>query len=367
MSHRRGRWCVMAIALVLATGPLYAQDNAPTIPIGVANASSALNDSQKSSIDQYINYWIAELTKGDNLEISAARGELIRPFGMAGASDIFLTAYSSSMAQKLIGALQSPNMQVRLNTMIVVGNLTEQTVVEMIRIGLSDKSPSVRYRAAKAAADVGAADEKRAANQKKLNMNQRKALFEVLAAALRVERDHYVIEQLLLALLGLMEMDEARGLLVTTLNERVQAHAAIPNLSLKPEIDAATKLMRRVVGQKDEASVRQLLPLAARWYSLCQGILKSGRANAAADMQYRDLLKICEKILRYCVGQLAPELLPRAPREEVDVAELLKGNQLDMLALRDGEWRTLLEQSPIGLNGNQLRVTIPEPSQQPTN
>lgn len=354
MSDRWCRWDVMAITLLLAAAPLFAQDSEPRIPSDISNSSTVLNDSQKGVIDSYVKYWIGILNSGGDDEVTTARNKLIEPFGLVGATDIFLTAYSASITRQIGPTLRSDRVLVRLNAMICVGFLGEQSVVEMIRAGLADKVSAVRYRSARAAGEVLVAEDKRPGNQKKFDAKQRQVLFEVLRDSLRAEQDQFVVEQLLMALLGLLDLPDARDLLIKKLDERVAIQAANPNLALKPVLEGLKKLALRGYELKDPAAAKQLLPLVARWFSLSATALRGQKADQAADSQFRTLVFYCDTVMRWCVKLLAPELTAQLPAE--DVGDLVKNRNWEMLSLRDAEWRVLLTKPPLSIDANLLKV-----------
>ena len=148
--------CSVVVVLFVATGFVHSQIlETKKIPYRVVTANTALAGDDQKHIDQYISEKVTELTGGTPEEVVRARHKLIEPLLWAGGTEIFHLAYSSSASHQLSEAINSDDLHVRLNTMIVVNSLNDAGIVSLIRKGLADESPAVRYWAGKSVSQIG--------------------------------------------------------------------------------------------------------------------------------------------------------------------------------------------------------------------
>jgi hypothetical protein len=352
MRQVRGLVSVMTIALLLA-GPaiVRAQDDEPRISQPVISATTVLNDEQQQQIKTYVAYWADLFESGNEQEVPVGRTRLIEPFNSAGATDIFITAYSAAVAMKLKPLIDHSNPLVRVNGMLVLRYVSDRGVVDLLRTGLADDNPGVRYLAAQAAGAVGA--------NRRVAGEQRQRVFDTIQTSLASEPDQRVVEQLLLAMLGVANDTDARKTLIGHINRRLDVHASFPQLSVKAVYEVQAKLYRRLIsagGQLDREAVRTMLPVAARSLLLATTVLDRQLGEPSVNTQYKNVITITDTILRWGVGELAPELASKAPAK---LDESVQRRDWKAVMVRAEEWKHLLTQAPLNYSADQIQINVP--------
>jgi hypothetical protein len=354
-SQRLGGIIAMALSMT-GMNAASAQDDPPRLSNSVTQATSVLNADKQSRVDQYIDYWLAELAGSSYPEvISSARARLGEPFRMAGVSDIFTTAYSAAMTKKLGNALKSDSVLVRINGMIIVEYVIDANAVAMVRDGLEDENVAVRYRAAKAAGQIALKDQA----SKKLDQNSKGELLKALLATMRIEQNFNVREQALIAMQHLAELPDARTALLNEINDRLLVQVQNINMRTDAPLVCLRSLYRRLVRLAEKApkqEIHQIIPVAARWLALSARVLRSQKAEPGAEGQYAKMAELCHTILGWaCNKCLAPELESKAPKDVLD--KIKKRNWLE-LNLKMEEWKVHLQQQPINIEPQV--ITIPQ-------
>jgi hypothetical protein len=351
MRQVRGLVSVMAIALLLA-GPTVglAQDDGPRISQQIINATTVLNADQRQQITTYVTDWADLLESGDVEDVSRGRARLIEPFNFAGATDIFITAYSAAVTMKLKPLIDHDDALVRVNGMLVLRHVSERGVVDLVRTGLEDENPGVRYLAAQAAGAIGA--------NSRVLPEQRQRIFDAIQTTLATEQDQRVVEQLLLAMLGVAAEADARKTLISHVNRRLDVHASFPQLPLKAVVEVQARLYRRIISQggDDTETIRAMLPVAARSLLLASAVLDRQLGEPGVDTQYKKLIEITDTILRWGVEKLAPELMNNAPAK---LEESVQRRDWKAVMVRAEEWKHLLTQVPLSYPADQVQINIP--------
>ena len=349
---------VVAVAICIVCGPVAAQDTdasrEPVLSRTVMQSSTILSDLQRQDVDQYVEYWVGELIKGADDRVPHARAKIDEPFRAPGATKMFLSAYSVSVSGKLGGAIAPPDRRrvvTRLNAMLTVRNVTDARVGDLIRMGLDDPNSAVRYLAAKAVGVVGQSEE--------VSEAQKTAILLSATRTLRSERDQLVVGQLLLGLLGLADMREARVELLEAINRRVDEHANQPNMALDGDTRALRELFRGIVQRNatpedlPAAEATLLAQVAFRLMDVSATVLDEQRAEEGMDRQYRKLYELCDTILRWLAG--GQEASGSIPAKDTVRAALLNKRH-DQLAEFAARWRQLLTAPPFDIDARRLQV-----------
>ena len=203
------RGIFLVVVLCIAGLPAMAQDvdDDTKLSKAVVTSTVVLTTTQQQEIDEYVTYSAGKLIDGADYEVPAARARLHQPFNDPSATDIFKGRYSISICRRLAGAVSEQQRVVtRLNAMILLRSVGAKGVEDLIRPGLSDGNPSVRYLASKAAAGDGKRPE--------LELGQKKALLGALTRAFRNETDPLVAGQVLLGYVGLLDLPDAQQALL---------------------------------------------------------------------------------------------------------------------------------------------------------
>lgn len=357
MPRRLSLPAILLLALGVAAGPAFAQDsNEPRLPASILRPSGVLDEAQTKTINEYVIYWIDLLNAGTDEEIAQARDKLAQPFKLGNAAnDIFLAGYAAAIKVRLSEAMKSNRLIVKINAMLVLQYLTEEGVVELLRQGLEDQAPAVRYRAAKAAGEVARRDAARG-EAGRLNEEQKLGILAAIRQAFGAETDELVMEQLLTALIGLVEMPQARQYLLTKVNDRVSVHHRNPNLPAKAGIEAiqtfTTRLAReKAQGNLDPEEAKQVAVVCLRWFDVSAIVLDEDRADERMRGQYQKLLQATDKYLRWALRALAPEI---QPPNEID--DMLRSGDWKFIRVLSEEWKAKWQQSPMSLPAREMQV-----------
>ena len=334
-------WCwvvIVGVVLGLTSRATLGQNK---IPYEIVTAESALTTGQQSRIDAYVEARLNQLLQGLPDQVSEAREQLIEPFGLVGASDIFTLAYSAAVSDRLIEALHSNKILVKLNAMIVAASLIDPGVVRLIEIGLTDDNPALRYWAGKAVGDIETSPATRA--QRALSSENQRLLLAVIKEAIGDEPSHDVLHRLLLGIVTL-EVSEAGEFLLDELNRRVSFYATDARLPIGP----ITRILRAMYINLVQASARgkQIFPeqrqkttmVAYRYLVLCASALDRGTVDPAMETAYKEMVELTDSILTWMARSTFPEGTdrPESVKKEVQIE-----NWPEIL-LRAGDWRLLL-------------------------
>lgn len=358
MSPGRCLLGAILVALGIMGGPLAAQDSdvnqGPSLGRGLVHSSAGLTDLQRQEIDDYVTYWVEQLGGADD-QVPAARVRIERPFNEPGATKIFILAYSAAVTRKLAGAIDPQRQPVvtRLNAMLIVRNIAAPDVEDLIRLGLDDPSPSVVYLTAKAVGEIGKRDE--------LSLAQKREILRAVEGSLPQERDPLVAGQLLLSMLGLVEMEDSRLALFQALDYRVTDHAKDPNIPIDADWNALRDLyrdqLRRTTEKLPLDQAEQWARVTYKLYRLSVTVLHHGLADEGMDKQYRSMIKLCDNILRWLLDEQGVDEAQMS--DTAKFKQALLNERYDMLAAQADKWKQLLTAPPLSIGAVRLEVRFP--------
>lgn len=320
------------------------------IPYDVVTATSTLSVEQQRMINNYISHRTELLFRGTKDQVVKSRQELIEPLGWAGGTKIFHLAYSSAANRYLSQGLDSDQLLVRLNTMIVAHDLKDPGVMGLIQKGLMDASPSVRYWAGKAITQAGFHD--------RLSIYEQATILNALGPAIQKESSEDVLQRLLVGLVGL-SIPEAATKLLDELNKRVGLHAANPNLSLTAAIEGLRTLFVKTVEARSNGqdvpneAVQQMALVAYRYLALSAAWLDTDQLDAEQQNQYLDMIELADAVLGWTARQVSSGA--SAPPS---IKDDLERQNWPLIRLRIEEWKRLLEKPPFNFGAVDLMATI---------
>lgn len=343
-------WLGIIAVMLSVTGLPVAAQNAgegPDLPQSVVTTKVPLSSTQKEVVDNYVDYWTQALIREQETRVPAAAMELYRPLKDANASAIFSGDYAAAVSLALEQAV-APDQQVvtRMNAMIILRTIAAPRVEVCLSAGLSDENPGVRYLAAMALGAIG--------DRSELTDEQHQALFAALKVALRSEEDQLVAGQMLVGMLGLLELPAARVELADGLNRRVEVRAENPNLAVDADLKALTELFRHLL-RSDQKMPDELARAAFRIISASATALDEQAdlgVNRGMVKQYRELILLADNVLREVV---AAEGKP----ERAALENALLNGRYEVVVLQVGVWRELLVRPPHQLDRMQLEVRFP--------
>ena len=261
--------CLATALLALEFAPpASAQDKLPT---DIYNAES-LSPEQTSQIQAYVSQWAPVLinAEGTGEQIVTARQRLLQPLGFV-STDAFRQAYTQAAAQQIPPALDAESLLPRLNAMIILSRLEmNEEILSLIRRGMQDPNPAVRYWAIKGIRGSAAA----------LPVAAQRQLLQDLTQMLENEQSEQVLEQTYHAMVELnLPGNQAITRVLEALNQRVAAHVGRPELTYRAEYSGTRTLYQRLLtmqasqGGMDQAFA-QLARAAVRYMDL---IARQGR------------------------------------------------------------------------------------------
>ena len=360
MSPRRSLSGVILVALCIMVSPLAAQDSdvdeVPSLGRSLVQSNAVLTEAEREEIDDYVEYWVDQLKGAADQEVPAARVRIEQPFNDPTASKIFISSYSVTVARRLSGAIGDPDSQrvsTRINAMLIVQKIAAPGVEKLIRLGLDDKSPSVVYLTAKAVGKIGQRPE--------LSLAQKELILRAVEDSLRQERDPLVAGQLLLSMLGLVEMEDARRALLEALDYRVTDHAKNPNIPIDADWSALGGLflyqLRHTTQKLPLAQAQQWARATYRLYRLSVTVLHHGLADEGMDKQYRSMIRRCDNILRWLMDEQGVNKTTFPDKDKFEQARLT--DRYDTLATQADQWQRLLTTRPLSIASGRLEVRFP--------
>ncbi|MEM1213099.1 MAG: hypothetical protein AAGI68_12475 [Planctomycetota bacterium] len=208
--------------------------------------ASVISAEQEAEIEGVVSQEMGLLTDGNAEQIAGARQRLLRHFRTPAASPSFLQSMSRAVVSRMPPAVASPKVMVRLNAMIVLGEVDPgvEGVFPLVQTALKDQSSAVRYWSAKSLASLSEAE---------LGQDEELEIIAIVRPMIGPEQSMPVLRNLFRALSNL-EADEAIVALLDGLNEKVAFHVARPN-----EPHMATEVgLRRVYQQITLQEVQRL-------------------------------------------------------------------------------------------------------------
>ncbi|MCC7145163.1 MAG: HEAT repeat domain-containing protein [Phycisphaeraceae bacterium] len=348
---------VVAACICLAAS---AQPQA-SIPPELRATTTTFNEAQETLIETYVSAAVDQLATGEDKPVQEGRRLLLEP--LAGDnSPIFRQAYSSFVRVKLTPALDSDKTLVRLNAMIIAAQLSDRGALELVKKGLADSNPAVRYRAAKAAGQLLV--------NVPFDTNTGREAFEkellaIIKDRISQETSNDVWRPLLDALAGL-QLPEGTSELVDALNRRIQAHATQPALTLDSERRALRGLFVKVVQgadpigsgrQIDRQLIRNLAKVSFRYLEMCATTLNNP-SSAADAVSFQGMIQDADVVLRWSVQKLNATPIALKP-----IDPLVKESLWAEILLQTQQWRELLTKSPFSFEPAELSIPTTPPAE----
>ena len=312
------------------------------IDSSIVGKKTPLTRNEKQTVGDFVDRWVSQLTSGTSTDLEVADG--VKHLAAAlrvHPSNFFLIEFRAALAAPLRNALKSQRDIVRINVMIVAEYLADAGNIGLLVDGLADKSPAVRYWAAKAVATVA---ETYLNNPNNQNPQLQKDLLKAIIDAMKVEQSEYVMQHLMHAL-SQLTIPEAANELLKALDERVAIHFKNPAIPVEAESDALRQAMIRIIKQHGEASnqeMRLLTLVSARYLILVSTLLDRNVVPEKNVGDYTELLTRAVENLRRLVVRLGvkPADLPKTI--ENDFNGLVRSKNWLSIKLHGQEWERLL-------------------------
>ncbi|MEM6553271.1 MAG: HEAT repeat domain-containing protein [Planctomycetota bacterium] len=325
------------------TGVASAQPDDIDQEIKVANV---INAEQEAVITGVVDQEMDLLIGGDAEQIAGARQRLLRQFRTPGASQAFLQAMSRAVVKRMPEAVESPKVMVRLNAVIVLGEVDPGVagVFPLVQQALQDTSSAVRYWAAKSLTRL---------SQGSLGRIEELEIIGIVQPMIELEQSMPVLQFLYRALANL-DADEAIAALLESLNTKVAFHVARPN---QPHM--ATEVgLRRVYRQITLGEVqklgdkrRQMVRAAYRCFELIADQMVQGKVDDAQRAGHGRVLVLAHTAMRraYQDGGGQAAKIPGGLQNAVNFRNWQRVQQVGE------QWKRLLaEPAPFGFQAQEL-------------
>jgi len=346
------------LVVLVMSGSLWAQ-SAPSIPSGLLTANS-LTAPDIRTLTDYVRYWIDRLVSEDDAQVVNARKMLVAPFLKGNAA--FNAVYSSQLSPELTNGAGSKRVIVRINSMIIACKLVDNAATNVIKAGLKDANPAVRYWAGKAVVEHIA---HRPSIPDPEQTDLLASLTEAMArnAADEREASSEVVEQLLVAMGGLT-IDKATIGLLDSLRSRTVTLAAHPTAPVAADIRGMLNLYKRLLDSttRGQPIPKDALPLmarvACRYMALMAEILDDKHVPQDKRSDQHQMLEKAEIVLRWSTTQMAQDMNAKLTKLPDKIEPLMASQNYKSIRLIAEEWRGVLASPPFNFSSSDLAIGV---------
>jgi len=368
MPHRRPPVVLVLILAAVASATADRAQGQERIPQDAIVAQASFTDRQRQAITRYIGRWgglLEEATTNQQVsdaQVSESRQKLLSPIRTPGATDFFKKRYSAQVSEVVGRLLDADRLIVRLNVMIVVTRLTDDSAVALAEKGLTDPSPSVRYWAAKAIANLAEATDSQ--GNPILDVKARLSLLRTLEEAGEDEDSTEVLQQVMLAM-GSMNVPSALDRLLELLDARLSWHVDRPYEPYLAESAGLRSVYQRLLRSQaaNPAQVRKLAQIAHRYMNLisrnladaadkAQGNRTENPISRELEADHANMLELCEYALQYVHGEA--ESQEGMPTSIIQKIPFRNWKEINLIAV-DG-WGQVLKAPPLNFKPGDLAI-----------
>jgi hypothetical protein len=311
------------------------------------DASFYTNDSswspqQRQTAAAFVSNQVQAMRSGEEGDIAEAKTRLITELTITGANPRFVRQLSDVVVEQLRPLTSSDQLLVRINAMIVAGNVQTPEAMELVLTGLADDNAGVRYLASKAMENLLAGD--------LLNDPQRERVMDRLQQLAAGEDEVFVVQPLFEALLRAGDLAQV----IEALNQRVAWHAQNPTATLAPERatlqTAFSTLFTASAANRPAEQVRELARASARYLLMVARQLEENPDRVSEDRTRFEIVQVAASALEFAHNELrVPGNLPPAGRaaEQQDWARLVEAGET---------WIARLQEAPFNFSAEQVTV-----------
>ncbi|MEM7626587.1 MAG: HEAT repeat domain-containing protein [Planctomycetota bacterium] len=326
-----------ALSATLVFGA-YGQDRLP--PSFPANPST-WNSDEREQAGLFVDAQVNRLLTGEESAISKGRSSLVEALTFPGGADQYISQLSEVIADRLGPLMETQDLMIRVNAIIVCTYLKHPDALAPIEAGLKDPNAGVRYNAANAMANLLADGQ--------LSNNERNAALQTLENLAADEQDTFVMQPMLDAL------DQTRDdvLVLRVLNDRVAWHVGKPAESYEAERETLQKVYIRITTNPspDPSLINELARVSVRYMRLASQQLADGAVAADRNRSHIDIVDLAATALRAAhTERAAPGRPPENPGRLG-----AQGNWAGVAGIA-GEWVEVLKAPPFGFADADLSV-----------
>ena len=309
-------------------------------PSFYSNAQS-WSGPQRQQAESFVQRQVEAIQSGDEAAMSSAKTSLVGELNTPGANARFVEQLSEVVVEQLGPAVGSQDLKVRINAVIVLGNVSSADALPLVLEALSDENAGVRYLASKSLGSLLANSE--------LPEDERKQALDQLQQQISSESDLLVVEPMLEALLRSRD----NGRVLAVLNERVSWHAANPRASFLPESTTFRTVFSNLftATNRPQAQVQQLARAATRYTQMIATQLAATPTLAESDPSRLEILTVAVSALEFAHNDL------RLPGATPPVGRFVEQRDWKQLVEASKEWATKLKQAPVSFSDDQLSIS----------
>ncbi len=357
-SSRLRHWALRLCVLVLLTVAPMAwgqQAQPPQFPIGALTAET-LTEDHKRDVALFVDYWSKALLVGSSpTAVGEAREKLFYPIRNPATPDC-RNIYFGKLAPKIAPSIDSKDLSVKLNGLIVAAELNDGAVAEMCIKGLSDASPAVRYWAGRATADIAS---RSTVEVPIFSVDQQKRLLASLQKTMATERAEMVGQQMSRAL-GSLTIPEGQQALLQILTDRVALYRHELNRGLRADQEGLANIYNRLmIDEAHEVDIkprlRSLAVVAARYLQVVAQGLQNKDEPVADDVKpiACAMVATVEDILKRALTKFDADFTPPPP----PLASVCNEGHYPELMLNTLDWVGTMEKAGV-LTNSKLKIDI---------
>lgn len=345
--------CAVWMVAMTAIGSASAQE---ILSGDLMRVNGPFSGEQRQSVEAYLDHWGKQLIGAQDVtQIAEARRKLIDPLTQAGISEPFKTQYSALAVPKISEGVTSKNFMVRLNTLIIIGNLSGGAGVEQMSMGLRDENAAVRYWAAKAIAEsLGTAN-----GAAVMTADQRNRIQKAIGEKLATEPSADVLEQMYDALASL-NTSESRRALVDAMNSRASWFAQNGlGVGLQAERTGLRRIYRvmleaQIEGKADPALIKNLAAVCDKYLQLISRAVEKQQLADAQQAVAQEIVEVAHPALNWAVRVFDPAARPGP--ELTDAFRNGTSDKYVQFRLNVLQWANVLKSGKIALTDDQLKL-----------
>lgn len=292
-------------------------------------------------------------------DITEARDQVLDLFPRSNQPSVaFLEALSAAISARINDAVEHESPLVRMNAMIILASMIDDESKPLIDKGIGDQNDGVRRWAvtalgrraswwrARAAAGVGG-------QQAKIDA----AIAQIQTLSEQVQPPHPIVISAGMDALLRINTPRSREALIAILNQRVELHAADPNLTYSPERSALERFTNVLVSEvpPDARSIKGYNQAMSRYASLIVADAKANRIDQEKERGVQTMLYLC---FLGMANVSAAVQAPNSPPQDHNQARgwVVNGRWDELDALVNRDWRAILVGPKIGLKAEELAI-----------
>lgn len=285
-------------------------------------------------------------------KVTEARKQLLQLFRKSSdPSDAYLQAISATIEARMKGLVEHEDAMIRMNAMIILSVMVDETSEKWIDAGLKDKNDAVKRWAMEALGQRMQRWKDRGAGGK-----IDAAIKQIVGIIDVAQPPHPIVVSAGLEALVKVDTTKSRDEVIDLLNKRVALHVADPDLTYTPE-RAAIEGLTSVLQFQTPPDVRSITGLnraMVRYAAVTRDQLSGGRIAAELEKDAKIMMLQCfNSLAQLCAAAKAPK---PAPADHGQVKGWIANDRWDELkVIIEKDWAEILTAPPFQINAANLK------------